>query len=79
MVERYRINLFSVGLLERLREAKFVADAEGKRAAIIDYGLYEELVELLEDAEDADEMQRLREENQDALSWEEAKTHINFD
>lgn len=69
-----------MSVAEKLQEAKFVVDAEGKRAAaIIDYGLYEELVELLENAEDAEEMQRLREENQDALSWEEAKTHINFD
>ncbi len=80
MVERYRIDLFSVSLLERLREAKFVVDAEGNRAAaIIDYALWEELLEMLEDAEDADETQRLREEGQDTLSWEEAKKYINLD
>lgn len=80
MVERYRIDLFSVSLLERLREAKFVVDAEGNRAAaIIDYALWEELLEMLEDVEDEGELQRLREEGQDALSWGEAKMHINLD
>ena len=64
---------------ERLQEAKFVVDAEGKRAAAItDYGLYEELVELLEDAKDAEEVHRLREEGQDALSWGEAKKHFDL-
>ena len=64
---------------ERLQEAKFVVDAEGKRAAaIIDYGLYEELVELLGDAKDAEEVRRLREENQDTLSWGEVKKHFDL-
>ena len=68
-----------MSVAEKLQEAKFVVDAEGKRAAaIIDYGLYEELVEMLEDAEDEGEMQRLREEGQDTLSWGEAKAHFDL-
>lgn len=69
-----------MSVAEKLQEAKFVVDAEGKRAAaIIDYALYELLVEMLEDGEDAEEVRRLREEGEEPLSWEEAKAQLRAD
>ena len=66
-----------MSVAEKLQEAKFVVDAEGnKAAAIIDYSLYEELLELLEDAE---ELRRLRETGEEPLSWEEAKAQLRAD
>lgn len=63
-----------MSVAEKLQTAKFVVDAEGKKtAAVLDYALWEELLEVLEDIDDAEEISRLREEGEEAISWEEAK------
>ncbi|NOX60499.1 MAG: hypothetical protein GXP42_00895 [Chloroflexi bacterium] len=59
---------------EILQAAGFVVDSQGnKRAVLLDYEVWEELLTLLEDWEDAEEIQRLREAEEDAIPWEEAK------
>lgn len=61
-------------LLER---AEFVVDAEGaKKAVVLDYALWEDLLELLEDMEDSAEMEALRMGDEEAISWEEAKAEL---
>ena len=64
---------------EVLQQAQFLVDAEGnKKAVVFDYSLWEELLTLLEDMEDAEEIRRLREagENEESLPWEQAKEEL---
>ncbi|MCS7351061.1 MAG: hypothetical protein RMM10_06000 [Anaerolineae bacterium] len=66
-----------VGVAELLQAAEFVVDAHGnKKAVLLDYKVWEELLTLLEDWEDAEEMQRLREAGEEALPWEDAKAEL---
>lgn len=60
--------------IEKLQTAEFVVDAQGnKRAVLLDYKVWEELLTLLEDLEDAEEIRRLREAGEEAIPWEQAK------
>ena len=64
---------------EVLQQAQFLVDEEGvKKAVVFDYSLWEELLTLLEDLEDAEEISRLREagEDEEALPWEQAKEEL---
>jgi hypothetical protein len=64
---------------EVLQQAQFLVDAEGnKKAVVFDYSLWEELLTLLEDLEDAEEIRRLREagEDKESLPWEQAKEEL---
>ncbi len=64
-------------LLEDLQKVQFLVDADGnKRAAVLDYPLWEELVTLLEDMEDAEEIRQIREAGEEAIPWEEAKKEL---
>jgi hypothetical protein len=64
---------------EVLQQAQFLVDSEGnKKAVVFDYSLWQELLTLLEDLEDAEEIRRLREtgEHEQALPWEQAKEEL---
>ncbi|RMG55966.1 MAG: hypothetical protein D6723_01550 [Acidobacteria bacterium] len=62
---------------ELLQTAQFVVDASGnKKAVVLDYTVWEELLTLLEDWEDAEEIRRLREAGEEAVSWEQAKAEL---
>ena len=62
---------------ELLETAEFLIDNDGKRKKIVfDYAIWEELRELLEDLEDAEEMSRLRQSDEESLSWEQAKAEL---
>jgi hypothetical protein len=68
-----------MGVSEVLQQAQFLVDAEGvKKAVVFDYSLWEELLTLLEDLEDAEEIRRLREagEDKEALPWEQSKEEL---
>ena len=66
-----------MSVAEKLQTAQFIVDADGtKRAVILDYALWEELLSLLEDAEDAAEIDRLRESGEEAISWKQAKEEL---
>ncbi len=76
---RSRINVrrLNVTVAEKLQAAQFVVDADGtKKAVVLDYALWEELLSLLEDAEDAEEIAFLRESGEEAVPWEEAKAEL---
>jgi len=60
--------------IEMLQTAEFVVDAHGnKRAVLLDYKVWDELLTLLEDREDAEEIRRLREAGEEAIPWEQVK------
>ncbi|RME64399.1 MAG: hypothetical protein D6790_03305 [Caldilineae bacterium] len=63
--------------LELLQSAEFVVDAAGnKKAVLVDYQVWEELLSILEDLEDAEEIQRLRSAGEEAIPWEQAKAEL---
>jgi len=60
--------------IEMLQTAEFVVDAHGnKRAVLLDYKVWDELLTLLEDWEDAEEIRRLREAGEETIPWEQVK------
>lgn len=66
-----------MSVIELLQTAQFVIDASGnKKAVVLDYTVWEELLTLLEDWEDAEEIRRLREAGEEAVPWEQAKAQL---
>ena len=62
---------------EIVESAQVVIDANGiKKAVLLDFALWEEILELLEDLEDAAEIDRLRDQDEEEISWEQAKTEL---
>ena len=60
-----------------LETAQFVVDTNGKRKAVVlDYTLWEELLTLLEDMEDAEEIGMLRNAGEETVAWETAKAEL---
>lgn len=45
-------------------------------AVVLDYTVWEELVALIEELEDAEEIRRLREAEEEAIPWEQAKEEL---
>ncbi len=63
--------------VEMLQTAEFVVDAHGnKRAVLLDYKVWEKLLALLEDWEDAEEIRHLREAGEESIPWEQAKVEL---
>jgi hypothetical protein len=66
-----------VSIHELLQAVQFVVDAKGnKKAVVFDYSLWEELLSLLEDLEDAEEIRQLREDGGETVPWEQAKAEL---
>jgi hypothetical protein len=66
-----------VSTTELLQTAQFLIDTNGnKKAVVLDYVLWEELLTLLEDLEDAEEIRRLHEAGEEAIPWEQAKAEL---
>jgi hypothetical protein len=66
-----------VSVVELLQTAQFVVDVDGTRKAVVlDYAIWEELVTSLEDMEDAEEISNLREAGEEAISWEQARAEL---
>ena len=66
-----------MSVTELLQAVQFVVDKDGKkRAAVLDYAVWEELITLLEDLEDAEEIERLREAKEETIPWEQAKAEL---
>ena len=62
---------------ELLRSVQFLVDASGnKKAVLLDYSVWEELLTYMEDLEDAQEIQRLREANEEIITWDQAKVEL---
>ena len=60
-----------------LRTVEFVVDAQGnKKAVLLDYKIWDKLLTLLEDWEDAEEIRRLREAGEETIPWEQAKAEL---
>lgn len=70
-------NMSAMSSVEILQTAEFVVDSDGnKRAVLLDYKVWEGLVTLLENWEDAEEIRRLREAGEEVIPWEQAKADL---
>jgi hypothetical protein len=66
-----------MSVTELLQSAQFVVDAGGnKKAVVLDYTIWEELLTLLEDLEDIEEMNHLRKVGEETIPWERAKPEL---
>ena len=66
-----------MSVTELLQSVRFVVDAEGnKKAVIVDYDIWEELLTILEDWEDAQEIKQLRMLKEKAIPWGQAKEEL---
>jgi hypothetical protein len=67
----------AMSVAEILQTAQFIVDVDGTRKAVVlDYASWEELLTLLEDQEDAEEISELREAGEEAIPWEQAKAEL---
>ena len=67
----------SVQINELIEKAQILVDSTGKKKAILlDYAFWEE---LLEDLEDMEALDRSREANREYVSWEQAKAELQAD
>ena len=66
-----------MSVTELLQSARFVVDADGnKKAVMVDYDIWEELLTILEDWEDAQEIKQLRVLKEEAIPWGQAKEEL---
>jgi PHD/YefM family antitoxin component YafN of YafNO toxin-antitoxin module len=66
-----------MSVTEILQNVQFIVDAAGnKKAVLLDYSLWEELLTQLEDLEDAEEIRHLRKVREEVISWEQAKGEL---
>ena len=69
-----------MNVAEELSAVQVVVDAErNKTAALLDYALWEELIEMFEGLEDDEEITRLRDENEESVPREEAKAQLRIE
>lgn len=62
-----------------LNSVKFVVEPDGHQsAAVVDMELWEQIVVVLEDAEDAEEIKRARMAKEETVPWRTAKKELNL-
>ena len=65
---------------ELLQTAQFLVDSSGdKKAVVLDYAIWDDLMTLLEDLEDAEEIRTLSEAKEEAIPWELAKAELRVE
>ena len=66
-----------MGVADLIQKFQFVVDSNGeKQSVLIDYAVWEELLNLLEDLEDSEEIGRLRAAAEESIPWEQAKVEM---
>ena len=62
-----------------LSSVKFVVNPDGQQSAIVVYlDVWEQIVILLEDTEDAEEMKQMRSIKEEKILWEMAKKELKL-
>ena len=60
-----------------LEKVELVVDGEGRRkAVIIDYSIWQDLLDWIEDMEDSAEIEASRTSGEETVPWEEAKVEL---
>ncbi|MEW5720548.1 MAG: hypothetical protein AB1817_18130 [Chloroflexota bacterium] len=66
-----------MSITEILQSAEYVVDPNGKKkAVVVAWEIWEELLTLFEDLEDAEEIKQLREAQQEYVPWDKAKQEL---
>ncbi|MBU4352903.1 MAG: hypothetical protein KJ939_07545 [Nanoarchaeota archaeon] len=64
---------------EILKSVKFVVNPNGQQSAVmVDMNLWEQILTVLEDAEDADEMKQIRAIKEEKIPWNIAKKELKL-
>lgn len=62
-----------------LEKVQFIVDKEGNQSAVLlNIEDWEQLLTILEDLEDTDDIIQAKEENEEAISWEKAKSELGL-
>jgi hypothetical protein len=61
-----------------LNSVKFVVDPNGQQSAVVDMEVWEQIVTLLQDAEDTDEMKNARSVQEETVPGATAKKDLNL-
>jgi PHD/YefM family antitoxin component YafN of YafNO toxin-antitoxin module len=62
------------------RSVQYVVDSDGhKSAVLVNLDDWEQILTLLEDLEDAEEIHRAQEEDEEAIPWEQVKADLGLD
>ena len=62
-----------------LNSVKFVVSPDGHQSAVVvDLDVWEQIVTLLEDAEDAEEMKKARAVKEETVPWKTAKEELKL-
>jgi len=62
-----------------LSSVKFVVNPDGQQSAVVvDLDVWEQIVILLEDTEDAEEMKQMRSIKEEKILWEMAKKELKL-
>ncbi len=63
-----------------LNSVKFVVSPDGHQSAVVvDLDVWEQIVTLLEDAEDAEEMKKARAVKEETVPWKTAKKELKLE
>ena len=63
-----------------LKSIKFVIDPDGHQTAVmVDLNVWEQIVTLLEDAEDGEEIKKARAVKEEIIPWKTAKKDLNLE
>lgn len=66
-------------IAEILNSVKFVVDPDGQQSAVVvDLEVWEQIVTLLEDAEDAEEIKKARSISEETIPWKTARKDLNL-
>ncbi len=66
-------------IAEILNSVKFVVNPDGRQSAVVvDLDTWEQIVMLLEDAEDADEIKKARSIKEETIPWKTAKKDLGL-
>ena len=64
-------------MLNLAERTQFVVNAKGQKTAVVlDYTLWEELMTILEDVEDAEELRQLQAAGLETVPWEQARREL---
>jgi Mg2+/Co2+ transporter CorC len=66
-------------LADILSSVKFVVNPDGHQSAVVvDLDVWEQIVTLLEDTEDAEEIKQMRSIKEEKIPWETAKKELKL-
>jgi hypothetical protein len=67
-------------IAELMKNVQYVVDPEGtKSAVILNLDVWEQILTLLEDLEDAEEIRQAQRIIEETIPWNQAKSHLGLD